>query len=76
MRKEAAPVPTTLAPLTLEGPLTEDQVVHKWTLHILEQCGGNKSLAARVLGIDRRSLYRRLGYGYPSDDRGSYAAQC
>ena len=27
---------------------------------MLAACGGNKTQAARVLGIDRRSLYRRL----------------
>jgi len=33
-------------------------------LHVLEASGGNKSLAARTLGIPRRTLYRRLdAYG-------------
>ena len=27
---------------------------------VLESLGGNKTRAARILGIDRRSLYRRL----------------
>jgi transcriptional regulator of acetoin/glycerol metabolism len=27
---------------------------------VLELLGGNKSQAARVLGVDRRTLYRRL----------------
>jgi len=30
----------------------------------LNQCGGNQSLAARLLGISRRSLFRKLqGHG-------------
>jgi DNA-binding NtrC family response regulator len=28
---------------------------------ILDKTGGNHSQAARMLGIDRRTLYRRLG---------------
>jgi len=31
---------------------------------VLNGVGGNKTKAARILGLDRRSLYRRLGtYG-------------
>jgi DNA-binding NtrC family response regulator len=33
----------------------------------LEQCGGNKSLAARHLGISRKALYEKLErYGIPA----------
>jgi two-component system response regulator AtoC len=34
----------------------EDRYVHQ----VLAAVGGNKTLASRILGIDRRSLYRRL----------------
>jgi DNA-binding NtrC family response regulator len=35
--------------------------------HVLEQSGGNKMTAARILGLDRRTLYRRLDrYGLGS----------
>jgi DNA-binding NtrC family response regulator len=31
---------------------------------VLEAAGGNKSIAARILGYDRKTLYRRLdAYG-------------
>jgi two-component system, NtrC family, response regulator AtoC len=41
-------------------------------LDVLERAGGNKAKAARMLGLDRRSLYRRLeSYGIRFDtDRG------
>ncbi len=41
-------------------PPTADTVEKWWTLHVLELEGGNKQAAARVLGFDRRTLYRKL----------------
>jgi len=37
------------------------QVEDRYIRHVLERLGGNKQQAARVLGIGRRTLYRRLG---------------
>jgi DNA-binding NtrC family response regulator len=39
-------------------PLAEME--RRYVRRVLAACGGNKTQAARVLGIDRRSLYRRL----------------
>lgn len=47
----------------LEGeelPTLED-IEMRYIRHVLEQVGGNKRRAATVLGIGRRTLYRRLG---------------
>ena len=38
-----------------------DQLEQRYIQQVLLAVGGNKTQAARVLGIDRRSLYRRLG---------------
>jgi DNA-binding NtrC family response regulator len=40
--------------------LTMDEMEHRYIHHVLQVLGGNKTRAARALGIDRRSLYRRL----------------
>ena len=39
-------------------PLRE--VERRYVLHVLEMCGGNRTEAARVLGLDRKTLYRKL----------------
>jgi two-component system response regulator HydG len=39
-------------------PLAE--VERRHVLHVLAAVDGNKRLAARILGLDRRTLYRRL----------------
>jgi DNA-binding NtrC family response regulator len=42
------------------GLLTMEEMEHHYIHRVLHAVGGNKSRAARVLGLDRRSLYRRL----------------
>jgi DNA-binding NtrC family response regulator len=61
-------------PSTEYGPatplLTLEEVERRHILQVLETVSGNKSRAAKVLGLDRKTLYRRLeGYGVlsPSD---------
>ena len=35
-----------------------DEIERRYLLHVIEQVGGNRTRAAEVLGIDRRTLYR------------------
>ncbi|MGE0398209.1 MAG: sigma-54-dependent transcriptional regulator [Kofleriaceae bacterium] len=44
--------PTDLEPL--------DEIERRYIVHVLDACGGNQSLAAQVLQIDRKTLHRRL----------------
>ncbi|MBE3073024.1 MAG: sigma-54-dependent Fis family transcriptional regulator, partial [Acidobacteria bacterium] len=37
---------------------TLDQIERRYLLHVLDQVNGNRTRAAEVLGIDRRTLYR------------------
>jgi len=54
---------TNLAPMTLE------EVEKHHILRRLEECGGNRSEAARQLGISRNTLARKLkSYGLAPDD--------
>jgi DNA-binding NtrC family response regulator len=36
------------------------EVERRYILHVLDTAGGNKTLAARILGFDRRTMYRKL----------------
>ena len=40
--------------------LTLDEMQHRYVRQVLAAVGGNKTQAAHILGIDRRSIYRRL----------------
>ncbi|MDF1662071.1 MAG: sigma-54 dependent transcriptional regulator [Planctomycetota bacterium] len=35
-------------------------VERRYILQVLEKCGGNRSLAARILGVDRKTLRRKI----------------
>ncbi|MDP1570097.1 MAG: sigma-54 dependent transcriptional regulator [Vicinamibacterales bacterium] len=77
-RVEAADLPGTLAskaapgPQTLFGDLPSlDELERRYLLHVLEQVHGNRTRAAEVLGIDRRTLYRMAErFGIPLTDEG------
>jgi len=52
--------------------LPMEEVERRYILHVMEAVGGNKTLAARVLGFDRKTLYRKLElYGATNPDRKS-----
>jgi len=40
--------------------LTMEEVERRYILKVLETVSGNKTVAARVLGLDRKTLYRKL----------------
>lgn len=45
------------------GPAGEEGICTAAIMQALEKAGGNKSKAARMLGISRRTIYRRLDSG-------------
>ncbi|MGB0909474.1 MAG: sigma-54-dependent transcriptional regulator [Nitrospirales bacterium] len=63
-------LPSVIRDVRGEGQMVEDAVERllpleeleqKYIRRILEKMGGNKYQAAQVLGIDRKTLYRKLG---------------
>lgn len=44
--------PAELAPM--------EEVERRYVLHVLQSVGGNRTHAARILGLDRKTLYRKL----------------
>ncbi|HEX4515376.1 MAG TPA: helix-turn-helix domain-containing protein, partial [Polyangiaceae bacterium] len=52
-----------------EELVSMEEVERRYALRVLEAVGGNKSLATRILGWDRKTLYRRLErWGINSSD--------
>jgi two-component system response regulator HydG len=49
--------------------ITLDEMERRYVRQVLAAVGGNKTHAARVLGIDRRSLYRRLEDKHKTDGK-------
>jgi DNA-binding NtrC family response regulator len=37
-----------------------EEIERRYILHVLDTVGGNRSLASRILGLDRKTLYRKL----------------
>jgi DNA-binding NtrC family response regulator len=37
-----------------------EEVERRYILHVVRSVEGNKTLAARILGLDRKTLYRKL----------------
>ena len=40
--------------------LTLDEIARRHIMYVVEMCGGNRTNAAQVLDIDRKTLYRKL----------------
>ncbi len=61
VRSAGLPADPTAAPpnSAAEAPLLSlDEVTRRHLIRVLQDTGGNKARAARVLGVDRRTLYR------------------
>jgi DNA-binding protein Fis len=59
-----------------DEPVELDAVERQQILRVLDQAGGNKTRAAEMLGIQRRTLYKKLarierdrGFETAADDR-------
>ncbi len=37
-----------------------EEIERRYILHVLDALGGNKAMVAQILGVDRRTLYRKL----------------
>jgi two-component system response regulator HydG len=54
-----------------------DEVERRYVGKVLHALGGNKAQAARVLGMDRRTLYRKLdGWAGPSSSSDDVEGEC
>jgi transcriptional regulator of acetoin/glycerol metabolism len=58
--EEITKVPRATPRATDNRWLTLEEMEDRYIREVLEGCSGNVSRAADVLGIDRRTLYRRL----------------
>ena len=47
-------------PSSVSDLLSADELERRYVSHVLAMVNGNKSRAARILGFDRRTLYRKL----------------
>ncbi len=61
-------------PAEATGDASLRDVERAYILSVIERTGGNKSRAAEILGLDRKTLYRKLdefGYRDPEEARGA-----
>lgn len=49
-----------VVPVLLDELVAMDEVERRYIAHIMAAVGGNKTAAARILGFDRTTLYRKL----------------
>jgi DNA-binding protein Fis len=45
---------------TKAGPLKLEELEQDYIAHVLKLCGGSRTKAAGILGIDRASLWRKM----------------
>ncbi len=45
-----------------------EEIERRYILHVLNAVGTNKTMAARILGLDRKTLYRKLRQYHPGGD--------
>ncbi|NOZ26407.1 MAG: sigma-54-dependent Fis family transcriptional regulator [Nitrospirae bacterium] len=48
------------AGFSLAGEKSLDELQRQYIEHILQRCGGNKKKAAEILGVNRKTIYRKL----------------
>ena len=58
--KRSSPMTQSLADALSERPWTQKELIAKYQKLILAECGGNKTQAAEILGIDRTTLNKQL----------------
>jgi DNA-binding NtrC family response regulator len=54
------PAPATFSAIPWPAEATLEEVETFWLRHVLDRCGGNRTQAARQLGIDPSTLWRKL----------------
>jgi DNA-binding NtrC family response regulator len=60
LRKGSTPRTTALSGNEMPELLTLEEVERRHVLRVLEACHGNRTDAAKILGLDRKTLYRKL----------------
>jgi DNA-binding NtrC family response regulator len=58
--RDHRPSPILLASDHPSELVSMDEIERRYILRVLDVVGGNKTLAAQILGFDRRTLYRKL----------------
>src|SRR5450432_2214327 len=60
IRNRQTPRSTNISANELPELLTLEEVERRHVLRVLEACHGNRTDAAKILGLDRKTLYRKL----------------
>jgi DNA-binding NtrC family response regulator len=60
-RSDAEPAQAGLLEAAASESLGLEELERRYIRLVLDRCGGNKAKAARILGIDRTTLWRKLG---------------